>query len=80
VKTIKLTQHERILAVVPESAHGPGWSNEIVYVYIEDTCTGFVRTEDIQPHERSPAMATLFRAGEAMADALRVAVPTKATV
>ena len=77
MKTIELTQHERILAVVPQFASGPGWSNQIVYVYIEDTRTGRVRTEDIQPHEQSQAMAILFRAGAAMADALVAAVPTK---
>ena len=77
MKTIQLTRHERILAIWPEFASGPGWRNEIVYVYVEDTTNGRVRTEDIQPHERSESMIVLFTAAAAMADALRRAVPTE---
>lgn len=76
IKTIQLTEHERILAIVPEFASGPGWRNEIVYVYVEDTTTGRVRTEDIQPHEQSPNMTVLFDVAAAMAESLRRAVPT----
>jgi hypothetical protein len=77
MKTIQLTRDERILAIVPEFACGPGWRNEIVYVYIEDTTNGQVRTEDIQPHEQSSAMGVLFDAAAAMAESLRRAVPVE---
>jgi hypothetical protein len=77
MKTIQLTRHERILAIWPEVASGPGWRNEIVYVYVEDTMTSRVRTVDIQPHEQSPAMEVLFKSAAAMAESLRRAVPTE---
>lgn len=76
-KTIKLTQHEKVIAVVPEYARGPGWANAIVWVHIVDYATGKARSEDIQPDERTPALDTLFHAGSAMCSALMSAVPTK---
>ena len=73
-KTIKLNYGERVIGVCPERCAGPGWSNAVVWVHIA-TNDGKLRTEDIQPEERTPAMHTLFAAGEAMAQALVDAVP-----
>lgn len=74
MKTLKLDRYERIIAVVPERAHGPGWANQPVWVYISDP-TGKLRMECLQPDEQSAAMLALFQPGAAMAKALAEAVP-----
>ncbi len=65
---------ERIVAVVPEYAYGPGWRNPIVWVYIQ-TQDGAIRYVDIQPDEQSSAMDMLFDIGAATHAALIDAVP-----
>jgi hypothetical protein len=45
-------------------------------VYIERN-DKTLRTECIQPEERTPELQTLFTAGLAMVDALRAAVPVR---
>lgn len=75
-KTIKLARGENVIAVVPERCHGPGWSNQPVWVYIK-TNDGRLREECIQPEERTPEMHTLFDAGEAICNSLLNAVPVK---
>lgn len=74
-KTIKLNYGERVVAVVPELCHGPGWSNSPTWVFIA-TNDGRLRRECIQPDERTLELHTLFAAGEAMCNALILAVPT----
>lgn len=74
-QVIKLARGETIIAVVPERCHGPGWSNQPVWVYIK-TNDGRLREECIQPEERTPEMHTLFSAGEAICNSLLSAVPT----
>ena len=76
MKIITLAKDERIAAVVPEYAAGPGWANAPAWVYIVDSSQK-LRIESIQPDERTPAMHALFGAGEAMSCALILAVPTK---
>jgi len=76
-KIIKLTQHEKVVAVVPSYAAGPGWANAPTWVHIVDYATGKHRCECIQPDERTPELDTLFHAGAAMHSALMGAVPTK---
>ena len=73
--TIKLYPGERIVAVVPEFAGGPGWANAPAWVYI--AAGDGLRSECIQPEERTPALHALFSAGEAMCQPLKGAVPTK---
>lgn len=63
---IKLCQYERILAVVPEPASGPGWANSPVWVYIEDSRHKNLRTECLQPDEQSPEMRALYPLGAMM--------------
>lgn len=77
MKTIKLNPHEHIFAVVPKHASGPGWSNQVVYVGIEDTATGITRWESLQPKEQTVAMQILFDIGASVAVALLAAVPTE---
>lgn len=71
---IKLGRSERIIAVVPEYAAGPGWANQCAWVYIEHTPTKLLRTVCLQPDEQPPELMTLFRAGAAMHVALVGAV------
>ena len=66
---------ERVIAVVPQRASGPGWSNAPTWVYIA-TNDGRLRQECIQPDERTTEMHALYAAGEAMCNALIDAVPT----
>ena len=70
MKTIQLSPDENIIAVVPAFAAGPGWSNQPLWVYIEQSATKTLRTECIQPEEQSPEMRALFAPGAAMAAAL----------
>lgn len=66
---------ERVIAVVPQRAAGPGWANAPTWVYIA-TNDGRLREECIQPDERTPELHALYAAGEAMCNALLCAVPT----
>lgn len=76
-KTIRLHKNERVIAVVPERAAGPGWSNAPVWVWIADAPTGQCRQECIQPEERTEAMHALYDIGEAVHCALIQAVPVE---
>lgn len=60
MKTIQLNPDEHIIAVVPAFAAGPGWSNQPLWVYIEQSATKKLRTECIQPDEQTPEMRALF--------------------
>jgi hypothetical protein len=75
-KKIKLERGERIIAVVPELAAGPGWSNAPTWVYIKRN-DGTLREECIQPEERTPELHALFSPGCAMCGALLFAVPVR---
>lgn len=75
-KTITLWPHERIIAVVPEYANGPGWSNQPLWVHIE--CgNGTIRRECLQPHEQTPEQHTLFQVGATVHQQLVASVLTK---
>lgn len=76
-KTITLYKNESVIAIVPERAAGPGWSNAPVWVWIENATTGKCRQECIQPEERTEAMHALYDIGEAVHCALVRAVPVK---
>lgn len=70
---LRLKRGERIVAVVPEPASGPGWGNQVVWVYI-DGPSG-IRFDCLQPSEMSEPMQILFAPGAAMHSALVDAVP-----
>lgn len=74
-KTITLEEGERIIAVVPELAVGPGWANAPTWVYIKRT-DGTLREECIQPQERTPDLHVLWKLGLQMCDALLRSIPT----
>lgn len=75
--TIKLGQSEKIIAVVPQWAAGPGWANAPTWVHIVDHATDKYRCECIQPDERTAALHALYAAGAAMCSALVDAVPAR---
>ena len=68
---------EHIAAVVPGCAAGPGWRNTPLWVHIHNHSTGTFRSECIQPEDQTPQMATLFRPGAAMCEALIACVPVR---
>jgi len=74
---ITLSKTEKVLAVVPTYASGPGWSNRLASVYIGDFATSKFRVEYLQPEEQSKGLHTLFDIGAAAHDALISAVETK---
>lgn len=73
-KLITLGRFERIVAAVPDFAHGPGWSNRPLWVYIVDSTTKILRTECIQPEDQSEEMQTLFNVCNAAHGAMLEAV------
>lgn len=58
---VQLGRGESIVAVVPQYAAGPGWSNSPLFVYIDNQ--GKLRTECIQPLHQSLEQRILFAAG-----------------
>ena len=76
-RTIELGPNERIIAVVPQTASGPGCANRVVWVHIVDSASGKHRKECLQQEELANEMNVLFRIGEEVCWALRQAVPTK---
>jgi hypothetical protein len=66
---MRLGEREQIVAVVPESCSGPGWSNWILNVYIRDA-EGKIREECLQKTELSEAMNLVFHTGEEMSKML----------
>ena len=64
-RKIKLKRGERILAVVPEHASGPGWVNSPTWVHIGAN-DGTYRTECIQPAERTLELHALWEVGESV--------------
>ena len=62
---------------MPEYCSGAGWSNRVLWVHIADGNTSTYRTEAIQPDERNRDQVVLFKAGEAMHQALIASVVVK---
>lgn len=61
MKPIKLTANELVIAVVPESCSGPGWSNRLVSVHIVDYADGKHRVVYLQPSEQPMELMAAFR-------------------
>lgn len=73
---VKLSRHERIIAVVPEYCAGPGWSNKLLNIYIANS-DGGLRVVHLQPQEQTEAQHLIFRAAEAMHQAMLSTVAVK---
>ncbi len=56
---MKINKGERIVTTWPEYCRGPGWSNSIVWIIVEDRA-GKTRTECLQPNEQSIGIKNLF--------------------
>lgn len=76
-KPIPLSRTERVIAVVPEYAKGPGWGNQVLWVHIADNANGTLRTECIQPADQTPEQLTLFLIGAVVHAALVESVKTE---
>ena len=63
---IELKRTERIIAVVPQTASGPGWSNRVAWVHIVDSANNAYRCECLQPDEQPDALIRLFNIGEVL--------------
>lgn len=62
MKKIRLNNDERIVAVVPRSCSGPGWSNQLVLIYIAGS--NGIRELALQPKDQPTFMRLAFRACE----------------
>lgn len=77
MSTITLKHGEKVLAVVPEFASGPGWSNRPIWVYIGNYAGNTFRAECIQPEKQTAEMHALFSIGAAAHSALLASVKTR---
>lgn len=70
MRKIRLAPGERVVAVTPEFAAGPGWANRPLWVHIVDfqNVPQSYRAECIQPEDQTPAMHILFRPLETLHD------------
>lgn len=75
-KLIPLAYGEAVIGVVPEYCAGPGWRNAPLWVYIR-TNDGKLRTECIQPGERTAEQHVLFDVGARLAQQLIASVEVK---
>ena len=77
MKPVVLKRGERIVAVVPEQCEGPGWSNDVLWVYVEKATTGELRMVSYQFLELTPSLQALHAPGAAMHDALLGSIPVE---
>ncbi len=70
----KFTEHDKIVAVFAESAHGPGWANQPLWVVVRSNLDGSFRRECIQPQDQTAEMLYLYRISEATHMAMKSAV------
>jgi hypothetical protein len=57
---IELNEFERVTAATPDTPSGPGWSNKLIWVFIEDRRDGKIRLEAIQQEDFSREIDVLF--------------------
>ena len=70
-----VTKHNeyQIVTAWAESASGPGWANQPVWVLVRERC-GKLRIECLQPDEQSRDIHTLYRVSSAAHGAMVTAV------
>lgn len=61
---------DKIVAVVPESCVGPGWTNDPIWVYRQKPGGGEIYRECIQPQDQTREMLILFKVLEAAHSAM----------
>ncbi len=69
---MKLGEHDTIITADAESANGPGWANQPIWVVVKSRLDGAIRVECIQPNEQSREMLTLYRISEEAHKAMTV--------
>jgi len=57
---VQLARHEEIVAVVPQFAAGPGWTNRPLWLHIINHVDGRYRCECIQPEDQTSTQHVLF--------------------
>lgn len=76
MKPIELNRFENIVAIVPQNAFGPGWTNKPLWIYIENVAEGTYRRICLQVEEQSIEMQLLFNIGSVVHESLLGAVKT----
>jgi hypothetical protein len=71
--SMKLNEHEHVVAVVADPACGPGWSNTLLWVIVQDG-NGSLRRECLQPDEQSDGIRLLYATAAAVHRALMLEV------
>lgn len=62
---MKLNKDDTILTAYAESAKGPGWSNQPIWVIVYHPPTGEIRRECLQPEDHTPEISALYSVSEA---------------
>lgn len=71
-----ITEGDRILGAWGETANGPGWGNQLIWVTVLDA-QGSVQLRSIQSSEFSDEMLVLHKVSEAASKALSGAISRK---
>lgn len=73
-KALSLGEHDHVVSAYAESASGPGWGNQPIWVVVRSGLDGSHRLECIQPADQTPEMATLYAVSAAAHGAMTTAV------
>ncbi len=77
MKSVILHRTEKIVAVVPENASGPGWTNRVIWVHIVNYATNEYRHVCLQSAEWSAELCALFDIGALVCEQLRQCFPVQ---
>ncbi len=70
---------QRIISVSPEDCSGPGWTNRVIWVFLQDSVTQTLTMESIQGSDFSSEENWLFDVANAAHSALLKAVQKRGT-
>ena len=73
---MKLAETDYIVTAYAESAAGPGWANQPVWVVVRSQLDGSVRIECLQPNEQSGEIQGLYAVSQAAHGSMTRAVRT----
>ena len=71
---ITLYRSEEIIAIVPEKCEGPGWNNDVAWVYIKNNTDRSFRTVCLQSTEFTKNLQVLFEIGREVQLALKYSI------
>jgi hypothetical protein len=73
---MEFSEHDQIITAYAQKAHGPGWSNQPVWVVVRSRLDSSYRLECLQPDEFSMNIWALYDVSEAahkaMVEAIKV--------